>query len=117
MKIAISIDSACDLPKEVIKENNIFCMPYFVTMGENEYRDGVNVTSADLFKFVKENGVLPKTGTPSAEMFKEYFSDILKSYETALNDYIINLNKCKKDLKLQFSSVGKEIDKLIKSKS
>ena len=43
--------------------------------------------------------------------------DILKSYETALNDYIINLNKCKKDLKLQFSSVGKEIDKLVKSKS
>ena len=85
MKIAISIDSACDLPKEVIKENNIFCMPYFVTMGENEYRDGVNVTSADLFKFVKENGVLPKTGTPSAEMFKEYFSDILKSYDAVIH--------------------------------
>lgn len=85
MKIAISIDSACDLPKEVIKENNIFCMPYFVTMGENEYRDGVNVTSADLFKFVKENGVLPKTGAPSAEMFKEYFSDILKSYDAVIH--------------------------------
>lgn len=85
MKIAISIDSACDLPKEVIKENNIFCMPYFVTMGENEYRDGVNVTSADLFKFVKENGVLPKTGAPSAEMFKEYFSNILKSYDAVIH--------------------------------
>ncbi len=85
MKIAISIDSACDLPKEVIKENNIFCMPYFVTMGENEYRDGVNVTSVDLFKFVKENGVLPKTGAPSAEMFKEYFSDILKSYDAVIH--------------------------------
>ena len=85
MKIAISMDSACDLPKEVIKENNIFCMPYFVTMGENEYRDGVNVTSADLFKFVKENGVLPKTGAPSAEMFKEYFSDILKSYDAVIH--------------------------------
>lgn len=85
MKIAISIDSACDLPKEVIKENNIFCMPYFVTMGENEYRDGVNVTSADLFRFVKENGVLPKTGAPSAEMFKEYFSDILKSYDAVIH--------------------------------
>lgn len=43
--------------------------------------------------------------------------DILESYETALKDYIINLNKCKKDLKLQFNSVGKEIDKLVKSKS
>ena len=85
MKIAISIDSACDLPKEVIKENNIFCMPYFVTMGEKEYRDGDNVTSADLFKFVKENGVLPKTGAPSAEMFKEYFSDILKSYDAVIH--------------------------------
>lgn len=85
MKIAVSIDSACDLPQEIIKENNIFCMPYFVNMGEEEFRDGVNVTSADLFKYVKEKGVLPKTGAPSAEMFKEYFEDILKSYDAVIH--------------------------------
>ena len=85
MKIAISIDSACDLPKEVIKENNIFCMPYFVTMGEEEFRDGINVTSQDLFKYVKEKGILPKTGAPSAEMFKEYFTNILKDYDAVIH--------------------------------
>lgn len=85
MKIAISIDSACDLPKEVIKENNIFCMPYFVTMGEEEYRDGVNVTSQDLYDYVKVNGVLPKTGAPSAEMFKEYFANILNDYDAVIH--------------------------------
>ena len=85
MKIAISIDSACDLPKQYVADNGIFCMPYFVNMGEEEFRDGVDVTSADLFKYVKEKGVLPKTGAPSAEMFKEYFVDILKDYDTIIH--------------------------------
>ena len=85
MKIAISIDSACDLPKEVIEQNGIFCMPYFVNMGEQEFRDGVDVTSQDLFTFVKEKGILPKTGAPSAEMFKEYFTDILKNYDAVIH--------------------------------
>ncbi len=85
MKIAVSIDSACDLPKEYVQENKIFCMPYFVIMGEKEFRDGVDVSSSDLFKYVKQQGVLPKTGAPSAEMFKEYFENILKDYDTVIH--------------------------------
>ena len=60
-------------------------MYYFM---DNETFDMIPVAEADLpdnFKFVKENGVLPKTGAPSAEMFKEYFSDILKSYDAVIH--------------------------------
>lgn len=85
MKIRISIDSACDIPQEIIDENNISVLPYFVEMGDKEFRDGVNITATDLFKYVKETGTLPKTGAPSAEMYREYFEDMIKGYDMAIH--------------------------------
>ena len=41
MKIAISIDSACDMPQELKEKYNIFTMPYYVTLGDKEYIDGL----------------------------------------------------------------------------
>lgn len=73
MKIRISVDSACDLPKELKEKYKIKTIPYYVMLGDRECVDGVNVTSQDLFDYVKETGVLPKTAAISAESFKEYF--------------------------------------------
>ena len=84
MKIAISIDSACDMPKEIIEKNNIYTIPYYVIMGETEHKDG-KIDSSSLFAFVKENGTLPKTGAPNDEMFREYFKDILKTHDAVIH--------------------------------
>lgn len=85
MKIRISIDSACDIPSEIIEKNNIAVMPYFVEMGDKEYRDGVDITAPELFQYVKEKGVLPKTGAPSGEMYREYFESMMEGYDEAIH--------------------------------
>lgn len=85
MKIAISIDSACDLPKQIVEQYKIFTMPYYVTLGEKDYIDGVNVTAEDLYAYVKENGVLPKTAAISESKFREYFTNILKEYDSVIH--------------------------------
>lgn len=79
MKIGISVDSACDLPEELKQKYGISTIPYYVMLGDRECIDGVNVTTQDLFDYVKETGVLPKTAAISAETFKEYFINKLKS--------------------------------------
>ena len=85
MKIAISIDSACDIPQELKQKYNIFTMPYYVMLGERECIDGVNVTTQDLFEYVKQTGNLPKTAAINAEQFKEYFTNILKDYDEVIH--------------------------------
>ena len=85
MKIAISIDSACDMPKELKERYNIFTMPYYVTLGDKEYIDGVNVTTDDLFAYVKQTGNLPKTAAISSSQFRTYFKDILKNYDEIIH--------------------------------
>ena len=85
MKIAISIDSACDIPQELKQKHNIFTMPYYVILGEKECIDGVNVTTQDLFNYVETTGNLPKTAAISSDKFRTYFCDILKNYDEVIH--------------------------------
>ena len=85
MKIAISVDSACDMPKHLKEKYNIFTMPYYVMLGDKEYIDGVNVTTQDLFDYVKQTGLLPKTAAINSDKFRSYFCDILKNYDEVIH--------------------------------
>lgn len=85
MKIAISVDSACDIPQELKQNYNIFTMPYYVILGDKECVDGVDVTTEDLFAYVKQTGSLPKTAAISSDKFRSYFLDILKQYDEVIH--------------------------------
>lgn len=85
MKIAISIDSACDMPQELKQKYNLFTMPYYVILGDKECVDGVDVTTQDLFDYVKQTGTLPKTAAISSAKFNEYFRKILLDYDEVIH--------------------------------
>ena len=97
MRIALSVDSACDIPQELKEKFNIHVMPYFVMLGEKECVDGVDVTSEDLFNYFKETGNLPKTAAIGVDAFVDYFANILKNC-----DAIIHIS-----LSFQMSSSGR----------
>ena len=42
--IKIISDSTCDLGKKLLEKYDIGILPLHVTMGEDEYRDGVDIT-------------------------------------------------------------------------
>lgn len=85
MKIAISLDSACDLPQEIIKENDFRIVPFNVNIGEECRLDGVDVTGAQILQFVEERNELPKTAAPSVETYKSHFENILKEYDVVIH--------------------------------
>ena len=71
-KIKITCDSSADL-NGLFEENGVGVIPLFVNLGEEEYFDGVNVTPDDIYKFVDEKGILPKTAARSSEDLKDFF--------------------------------------------
>ena len=77
MKIIVTTDSSCDLHPEQIKQHNIKVIPLYVNLNGEEFRDGINITPSDIFKFVKENKKLPKTSAISQADFKLFFENIL----------------------------------------
>ncbi len=63
--VKIISDSTCDLSAELIEKYGIGIIPLYVRLGEDEYKDGVNITPKDLFKWSDEHGETPKTAAPS----------------------------------------------------
>ena len=84
MKIRITSDSTCDL-NHLVEERSIGIMPLQVNLGEKAYRDGVDITPEQIFAFVAETGVLPKTAAPSIGEYEEFFEKELNGYDALIH--------------------------------
>ena len=79
--VKITTDSCADLNEKLYKENNISVIPLFVSLGDDEYLDGVNISPEKIFDYVAKTKILPKTAARSIEEFKEFFTEALKEGE------------------------------------
>lgn len=84
MKIAITAESTIDLPKDLLEKYDIKTIPFSVILGDNEYKDG-EITSADIFKFVEENKILPKTSAINEAQYSEFFGEVLRDYDALVH--------------------------------
>ncbi len=78
MKIKITSDSTSDLTEEIRKKYNFTVLPVKVMFGDNEYEDGVNITSDKLFEMCENSKDLPKTASINPSEFKDFFEKIFK---------------------------------------
>ncbi len=65
--IKIIADSTCDLSPQLIQKYNIDIIPLYVHMGEEEYRDGVDITPKEIYQWSDANKTTPKTAAFSLE--------------------------------------------------
>ena len=65
LKIALVTDSTSVLTKQEVSDNNITVVPIPVIVGDKEYLEGVNITSAQLFEMQRQGAAFPKTSQPS----------------------------------------------------
>ena len=77
--ITIVTDSTADFLGEV--PANVKIVPLYVSFGEEEYLDGVTLSSDEFFEKLKKSKALPKTSQPNPEDFEEAYrkagSDII----------------------------------------
>ena len=78
MKIQITCDSTCDLPAALRETYPIAVLPMIVTLGDQSFQDGVDVTNEDLFAYVESTGCLPKTAAISIYEFDRFFSEFVE---------------------------------------
>ncbi len=71
--IIVTTDSTCDLGEQAAKYG-VQIMPLNVILGGESYKDGVEITPADIFAYVQKTGELPKTSAPNVETYKDFFA-------------------------------------------
>jgi DegV family protein with EDD domain len=62
-KIALLVDSACDLSLEVIKEKNMKLLPLRISYSTGEYRDILDISADEIYSNLYRE--VPKTSLPS----------------------------------------------------
>lgn len=77
--VKIIADSTCDLSKELIEKYDITILSLHILLGEQEYRDGVDITPEEIFAWSDKNKTTPKTSAPSLveamECLKQYVDE------------------------------------------
>lgn len=77
-QIIISSDSTCDLSKELVERYQIHIQPMGISLGDQIYRDGVDITPDMIYAHHEKTGQLPKTSAINVVEDMEYFEELTK---------------------------------------
>ena len=72
-KLIITSDSTCDLSKELLEQYDIKIVPLYINVDGKEFKDGVDITTSEMYKLVEETNTIPKTAATSVGDFIEFF--------------------------------------------
>jgi DegV family protein with EDD domain len=81
--IKIVVDSACDLPPELLEEYDISVVPINIQFGQETYADGVDLDRPTFFRKIEEMG-LPKTSQPSPNQFVAHYMRLVAEGATEI---------------------------------
>ena len=70
-KVRIIADSTCDLSKELIDRYGITVIPLYIQLDEKSYKDGIEITPPELYKWSDQTGRTPKTAAPGIDVVTE----------------------------------------------
>lgn len=73
-QVIIASDSTCDLSAELIDRYQIKILPLGVSLGDKQYRDGVDINPDMIYENYEATGMLPKTAAINIAEFDEFFA-------------------------------------------
>jgi DegV family protein with EDD domain len=84
MSIRIVTDSTCDLPEHLIRENHITVIPMFINVGEQTYRDRIDISREEFYQRLPEFKAVPTTAAPGAEVFRQTYEQLAREGATEI---------------------------------
>lgn len=111
-KIAIVTDSASDLTDELIGDLEISVIPLKVKIGENHYKDGVELSKKEFWHKLLTEKVIPKTAQPSPAEFREVYESLFdRGYEKIISIHLSSkLSGTQQAAKVAKEMTGREKD-------
>ncbi len=95
MLIRISSDSTCDLNQDYIKAHNVLILPLYTIKDGVSFRDGVDITPADIFEHVAKGGDLCSTAANNVEDYHAAFASALESCDALIHiDISADFSSC-----------------------
>ena len=87
-ELVVVTDSASDVPKEYAKKLNISIVPLYIFYNGNEYRDGIDINSEQIYSLQKEKKAIFTSSSPSPYDFIKVYKRLLEKYNTIISIHL-----------------------------
>lgn len=85
MKVKISADSTCDLPKETIDYFDIGILPLYIVRDGESLRDGEEITTPEIFAYTRRTGQLCSTAAVTILDYITAWTEWKKEYDAVVH--------------------------------
>ena len=85
MNIKILSDSTCDLSAALLEKYGITVVPLTVVKNEEQFKDGIDITPADIFAHVAAGGGLCSTAANSVGEYADWFEKYAHDYDGVIH--------------------------------
>lgn len=80
----IVADTTCGLPKQLLAERGIPCIPQIVIFGDEAYHDDTELDTPAFLQKLKESPTLPKTSAPEPHLYHPIFEEAKRRGESVV---------------------------------
>jgi DegV family protein with EDD domain len=89
-KLKIVTDGSVDMPESWREKYGINIVPLWVNFGQESYLQGVDITTANFYRMVREKKIFPKTSLPSPQQVVDFYRKIAKKGDSILSIHLTN---------------------------
>lgn len=83
--VKITSDSTCDLSRELLEQYNIAVIPLYIVKNGKAYRDGVDITPADIFSYTENTGDFCTTSAVNTFDYIRFFERFSTKYDAVIH--------------------------------
>ncbi|MDF2541197.1 MAG: hypothetical protein K0S47_915 [Herbinix sp.] len=77
-RVKIIADSTCDLSDELLHKYDIGIIPLMINMGNNSFKDRIEITPKEIYEWSNRSGETPKTAAPTIGDAIDYLSPFVE---------------------------------------
>lgn len=81
-RVAVITDSTCCLPAELLARHSIRVVPLLIVVGDKTYRDGIDITPAEVYRIMRQGRDLPTTSVPTPDDFFHTYQEVGREAES-----------------------------------
>ena len=85
MSVLITSDSTCDLSRELLEQYRIRTLPLYIRKGGEVFRDGVDITPADVIAHVDAGGDLCATAAINIGDYEDFFARVCAEADSVIH--------------------------------
>ena len=85
MKVKISTDSTCDLPRELLERWDIGVLPLYIIRDGVALRDGIDITTKEMYEYTERTGRLCSTAAATVADYAAAWTEWLKDADAIVH--------------------------------